>query len=884
MFGQIRKQYLKEINSTAYMYEHISGIELIYIQNTDENKAFSITFKTPPFDNTGVFHILEHCVLCGSKGYASSDPFNDLSKYYLYSYLNAITFPDKTMYPIASYNDKAFLNSVKVYLDAVFNPLIEENELIFLQEGWRYENGIYNGIVYNEMKAAYSDVYKEMEFFTMQELFRDTKYKYSAAGRSEHIVKLTYEKFLQTYKEYYKPSNAYLYLYGNLDIEEMQNIIHREYLKYYTCYEPMTKIRNDIQAPIEINKKYYSVTTKDTYVTIAYVVDTIENTKLMEVMSILNDILLSQQSGVINSGLQDLCEEVVGEFYRDILQPIFRITIKNPTVSTEFLKSRIHEILDNLVKSGIERKTIQACLNKKIFEYKEEDYGYRPRGLGYSFNIVDHWINGFDPFLNFNKISILEEMQKEEALFEKTIEKYIYNNNHYCCILVEPRKNIPKLLLENIKNETNVVKYKEIEKNIIFVETKSDLVYIKFMFKTDSVSEDKLPYIGVLVNLMGKLETTKLKHDELSSEIDYYIGRFAVDFHCYTRNDSAVFRPVVEIAVRILKPNLERGLHILEDILNYTKFANKTRIKHILKELSSSYKKSFVTDGDKHGVSRAKSYVSNASRYEQCVRGMDMYYFLESILSDFDRSWPKFQKNLSDIYELIFTQQNLLISTNEYTEQITNFENRLKKDYRRTGMNFNASTDMQLQHGNEAFITYSELLYNIKVVSFDRRIYSSQMSVLSGIINSNYLMDEVRIKGGAYGCHNVIDRDGICYFYSYRDPNLERTINVYDSVVKYIEQLTLTEDELRQYVIGAINKYDRFLHPYNGMEVATMRYMSAITPEIVKEDREKILSMKVEDLSNCANIFKGTEGRICVFGNKKSIVDARHMFNKMNYY
>ena len=412
MFEQIRKQYLKEINSTAHMYKHQSGAELMYIENTDPNKAFSITFKTPPFDNTGVFHILEHCVLCGSKGYNSTDPFNDLSKYYLYNYLNAITFPDKTMYPISSYNDKAFLNSVKVYLDAVFNPRIEENELIFLQEGWRYEDGKYNGIVYNEMKEAYSDIHKQIEFFVMQELFKDTKYKYSSAGRAEHIVNLTYENFLKTYKDYYKPSNAYIYLYGNLNINEMQNMIHEEYLKDYTEYTHVNMAKDEIQTPVETYKKYYSTNTKDTYATICYVIDTIENVKLMEAMSLLIEILISQQYGSIRLALQDLCEEVTGDFYKDISQPIFSITVKNPTVCIKTIKKKIYETLGNLSRSGIEKKIVQSVVNKKIFAYKEEDYGYRPKGLAYNFSTIDHWINNYDPLLNFGKIWVTKLLQK----------------------------------------------------------------------------------------------------------------------------------------------------------------------------------------------------------------------------------------------------------------------------------------------------------------------------------------------------------------------------------------------------------------------------------------------------------------------------------------
>ena len=462
-------------------------------------------------------------------------------------------------------------------------------------------------------------------------------------------------------------------------------------------------------------------------------------------------------------------------------------------------------------------------------------------------------------------------------MLEKIIEKYILENHHCCSLTVEPQKTIPKLHISDIQNEANIVKYEEIKKDIILVESESDITYVKLMFKTDVVSEDKLQYVGILIYLLGKLETEKLGQDELLREIDYYIGRFDVFFCCYAKSDD-IFSPVIDITIRVLKSNLEKALNIVENIINYTKFGDASKIKHLLKNLSSSYKKSFVTNGDKYAISRAKSYVSAASNYDQRVQGMDMYYFLENILLNFDSTWESFKESMESIFADIFTEQNLIISTNQNDKKILNFAKKLRKS-NKTKMNFN----IQAQYKNEAFITNSELLCNVKVIRFDSKIYTGQMAVLSGIINSTYLMNEVRIKGGAYGCHNVIDREGICYFYSYRDPNLKKTMDVYDGVAKYVNELVLTEEKLREYTIGAINKYDRLIHPYNRIESATKGYMSELTPGTIKREREKILLTNTKNFSNCANVFNSKESNICVFGSEKLILKTNITLERINY-
>ena len=406
----LREKNVKELNSTAYFLEHIkSGARLFLLSNDDENKVFSIGFRTPPSDSTGVPHILEHSVLCGSKKFPVKDPFVELVKGSMNTFLNAMTYPDKTVYPVASTNDKDFQNLMDVYLDAVLNPNIYKEPKIFMQEGWHYEleseDGVltYNGVVYNEMKGAFSSPESVLERYTQKVLFPDTCYGYESGGDPKDVPKLTYEAFLDFHRTYYHPSNSYIYLYGDMDMAEKLEWLDREYLGCYDRLEVDSRIH--MQKPFEAPKHEeitYSVTEEEdeengAYLSISDVVGTDLDPKLYVAFQILEYTLIEAPGAPLKQALLDagIGQDIFGGYDSGILQPYFSVIAKGAKAEQkgEFL-AVVKGTLGKLADEGINRKSLLAGMNYSEFKYREADYGTTPKGLMYGLQSLDSWLYG----------------------------------------------------------------------------------------------------------------------------------------------------------------------------------------------------------------------------------------------------------------------------------------------------------------------------------------------------------------------------------------------------------------------------------------------------------------------------------------------------------
>ncbi|MFZ7130927.1 MAG: insulinase family protein [Eubacteriales bacterium] len=465
-FQLIEERDLKEINSKGLLFQHQqTGARLFYITNDDDNKVFSISFRTPPEDSTGLPHILEHSVLCGSQRYPIKEPFVELIKGSLNTFLNAMTFPDKTMYPIASENDKDFMNLMDVYLDAVFYPNIHNDKSIFLQEGWHYhledekDDIQYVGVVYNEMKGAFSNPDEVVNRKIQESLFPDTPYGKESGGDPDNITELSYEQFIEFHKKYYHPSNSYIYLYGNGNVLEHLAYIHENYLSQYE------KISVDSTIPIQQGftegkecKFDYPVSKNEsiedkTYLAMNFVTGVSTDGQLHLSMEILTHILLNSPSAPLKKALLEaqLGKDVTGSFEGGILQPVINIIIKN---SNENQKEKFHEVVMNtlkdLVKKGISRDQIQAAINITEFRLKEADYGSYPKGLIYGINIMDSWLYDGDPTIHLYYEEYLSYIKNslKDGYFENLIQKYLLDNQHRSLLVLSPKQG----LVDEIEN------------------------------------------------------------------------------------------------------------------------------------------------------------------------------------------------------------------------------------------------------------------------------------------------------------------------------------------------------------------------------------------------------------------------------------------------
>lgn len=457
----IKETTLGDIHSKGYLLCHKkSGARVMLIENDDENKVFNIAFRTPPADSTGVAHILEHSVLCGSKHFPLKDPFVELVKGSLNTFLNAMTFPDKTMYPVASCNDQDFQNLMHVYLDAVFFPNIYEKEEIFRQEGWSYQIEAadqpltYNGVVYNEMKGVFSSSDELLEREAMNVLFPDTPYGVESGGDPQCIPDLTYEEFLNFHRKYYHPSNSYIYLYGNMDMEEKLQFIDREYLSAFDAKEIHSEI--PLQKAFEKRKDvefFYPVLENEslsdnTYLSFHTVIGNSLDTELSVAFQVLDYALLSAPGAPLKQALLDagIGKDVYGSYDDGIYQPTFTLVAKNANKEDkEKFRQVIDEALEKIVREGIPPKSLEAGINFMEFRFREADYSSYPKGLMYGLDVFGSWL--YDDNMPFNEVMLLDIFDKlkkevQTGYFEKLVQTWLIDNSHAVYMTLSPKRGM----------------------------------------------------------------------------------------------------------------------------------------------------------------------------------------------------------------------------------------------------------------------------------------------------------------------------------------------------------------------------------------------------------------------------------------------------------
>ncbi len=475
------QRYVKEVNSESYILEHKkSGARLFLLSNEDDNKVFSIGFRTPPSDSTGVPHILEHSVLCGSEKFPAKDPFVELVKGSLNTFLNAMTYPDKTVYPVASTNDKDFQNLMDVYMDAVLNPNIYREEKIFKQEGWHYELEseddplTYNGVVYNEMKGAFSSPESVLERFTQEVLFPDVCYGFESGGAPKEIPQLTYKDFLAFHKRYYHPANSFIYLYGDMDMVQKLEWLDKEYLSKYDRQDEAAQVDSKIllQKPFDQPKEaetFYSITEEEdgeagVYLSISNVVGTDLDPKLYLAFQILEYTLIDAPGAPLKQALLDagIGGDILGGYDSGILQPYFSVVAKDARAEQkgEFL-AVVKGTLRKLSDQGINKKSLLAGMNFYEFRYREADYGNYPKGLMYGLLSMDSWLYDGDPRMHLEYEETFAYLKEalEEGYFEKLIRDYLLDNPFEAVIVVKPEKNLTAK--EDARVAQKLAEYKE---------------------------------------------------------------------------------------------------------------------------------------------------------------------------------------------------------------------------------------------------------------------------------------------------------------------------------------------------------------------------------------------------------------------------------------
>jgi len=951
------KKWIEDIHSTVMIFKHVkSGAKLIYLQNEDENKVFSISFRTPVHDNTGVNHIIEHSVLCGSKEYPVKDPFLIMAKQSLNTYINAITGPDFTMYPVASKNEKDFNNLMSVYLDAVFYPNISKDPRILKQEGWHYEINRetgelnYNGVVYNEMKGNYSSPQVILSNTINQSLFKNSSYSYESGGNPDNIPELTYDKFIETYKKYYVPSNSSIYLYGKLDIENTLKFMNDNYL----CNLPKGVVDSEIklQKPFErkVEKTGVYPIAKDadtanmTYLSSNYMIDKVTDVETVLGFQILQAILLNTEASPLRKALLDsgIGANVCASFNMSTQQPIFSIIANNANESEKYkFKDIVDDALKQVVKEGFDEELINSVFTAVEFNLHTQNSDAN-RGLNYMYTAINSWNYDASPTEYLVITPTLNKIKSKisHGYFEKLIQKYLLENEHNSLVILKPsnglnekkEENLKKKLaayraslsdieLAKIKKDTDELKKwqdaEDSKENLSKIPTllRSDLnskaeeiptiekleegikvlshpiftdgiTYSNLYFDSSKVPQDKILYLKLLADVLRNVNTEKYDLMQLSNKIMKYTGGISFTSTAFkSSTDGNAYAPKMNISVNAINSTLPKALELLEEIINHSKFDDKSHMKDLIKMLKVNYESMFVNQSNILAIERTLSYLSDSGKYND-LNYLPYYNFICDLNLNFDAKFDEMTKNLNEVKEIVFNKEGLVVSYTgdekyyaDFVESLNSFGGKIKdKKFPKQEYKFDFSNK------NEAFVIPSQVQYVVKAGSFKKAgyNYNGKMKVLENILNNNYLWQELRVKGGAYGGAMSFTKNEVI-FYSYRDPNLKETLNTFDGVVNFLKNFKVDEKEMTNYIIGTIGSMDYLASPYDKGIIGDNMFFSNTTQEDTQKLRDEVLSTTGEDIRNFADVLAAVikQNLHCTVGGETKINENSVLFDRI---
>ena len=722
---------IQEIKSKAHIFLHEkTGAQLLYLKNDDPDKVFSVGFKTPPKDSTGVPHIVEHCVLSGSRKYKTKEPFMDMVKGSLKTFINAMTFSDKTIYPVASKNHKDFENLMDVYLDSVFFPMIYEDKTIFMQEGWHYSISEkeaplkYNGVVYNEMRGAYSQPMTHLREHIGAALFPDNTYRYSSGGNPDEIYKLSYEDFTNFHKTYYQPSNAYFYLYGDGDVDSHLMKINNEYLSQFSNAPVDAHI--ELQKPFDAPKTVegtYAVSESEnldqkTFLSVSYVLGESESFENQLIGDILKEILVSAEGAPLKEAL---LEKGIGQ---DILcsvsggKQVYLSVIAKDAHADQgpVFKEVVESTLKKMMADKIDQDLLASALN--VVEYDLKDIGTPTKGIIYYISALSSWLYGghATATLSYNKTLEALRGKMNIGYYEGLIETLLLNNSHSAFVTLNPekglnekksqaleehlkayknslseseiealiseneilkkkqltpdseeaRKTMPKINIKDVNKASEIIPVKIVENNVykLFKHElfTNDILYMELLFDTRMVSKDQISFLPLLGEVLGKMNLENMSYADLNNKIYKETGGLNFTTRNYAYVDGSGFEPKMVVSGKVVKKHIPELMSLSAKLLTETVFKDEKRLKDLLQQHQSRIAMAIDNRGDQFASARVCSYFSNSSAYSELTRGFSYYWFISDLVKHFDEKKGMIIKTLEALYGQIFNQQNLIVS------------------------------------------------------------------------------------------------------------------------------------------------------------------------------------------------------------------------------
>jgi Zn-dependent M16 (insulinase) family peptidase len=943
---------IAEIASTARLYRHCkTGAELLSLINSDENKVFGVTFRTPPSDSTGVAHILEHSVLCGTRNYPVKDPFAELAKSSLNTFLNAMTYPDKTTYPTASTNLQDFYNLIDVYLDSVFHPRLARET--FLQQGWHYEieaaqgEMTYKGVVFNEMKGGYASPDSVLATWSQLSLYPDNTYGVDSGGDPKHILDLSYEGLQSFYRRYYHPSNARLYFYGDDDpdvrLRKLDAVLSEfDRLEVDSC----VGLQPRFQAPRRLSRTFAAGEgdeARRAMVTVNWMLDEIGDTEADLALRILNHILIGTPASPLRKALLEsgLGEHLAGGgIDQDLRQAMFSTGLKGMAAAdSPKVEALILDTLKLLVEQGIAGATLEASLNTIEFGLREQNTGGFPRGLALMLQTMRPWLHGFDPLAPLAFEAPLHSLKRRlaagERVFEDLIERHFVANRHRTTVVLEPDPGqaaredseerarlarertamtagevegliaattalrrqaetpdshaalatIPTLRLADIDRSVRAVP----TKHAVIAGTRvlthelatNGIVYLDVGFDLSQLPGDLLPWVELFAAAL--LETGAGRRDfvTLTQDIGRMTGGIRKSAFALAERGADRAHCWLFLRSKATPARAADLVGLLHDVLVHPRLDSRERIHQLLLEQKAAMEARVVPAGSYMARLRLASTLHQSGLAEERMFGVSHLEFLRDLAGRGEAALPTIAATLARMRATLVNRATMLVNVTADEAGLKGLEPHLINLLQALPTASAVQSTWQPIHRpqGEGLTIPAKVNYVVKGASLAQLGYTPNgaTQVVKSYLDINWLWHKVRVQGGAYGGGCIFDRRATLFaFYSYRDPNLLETLNVFDGTPDFLRTADITPSELERCIIGTIGEIDPYRLPdAKGFE-AMQRHLVGDTDTVRQRVREEVLSTTIADVRAFAEAAADVarQGRVVVIGSKASIESA----------
>ena len=938
---------LAELSGCAYVMRHdATGARALWLACADVNKAFAISFKTPPADDTGVFHILEHSVLCGSDRYPVKEPFVNLLKTSMQTFLNALTFPDKTMYPVASTNTADLENLMSVYLDAVLHPAIWHRRRIFEQEGWHLEAAedgtlSYNGVVLNEMKGALSDPDDVLYQALTRALFPDTCYRFESGGNPRAIPTLTYEGFLDNHARHYAPGNAYVFLYGDLDADRELSLVD-EALRGAAERGAGAPNELALQAPVRAERREVRMATapSNSEVGLSYVIGTAADRTRVLAVDVLLDALCGSNEAPLKRRVLDagLADDFSATLIDGVLQPQAMFTLRGLREGAgEKFRALVEATCAELADSGIPRDKLEASLAQAEFNLREGDWGGYPDGVALAMQAMSSWLYDDERPVDYLRYEdALAELKRglDEGLFERLLRELVCESAHCAEVELVPveagdadeeaaelerlRASMDEGDLEAVRAEVDALRAEqeapdspealatlprlrlsdigpapaepaalEVAAPLPCIGHELDthgIDYVYHYFDLRCLDYEELPYAGVLTELLGRLATARRSASELDTLVETKLGGLDFFVETHTRDDDLSFAaPALVVGASALSEKADALCELPAEVWGETDFGDLARIRDILTQRRVALEQYYLSSGHAAALGRTSTYFSAAALVSGAMGGLDYYLFLRDLLDHWDERAADLSERLAGLARRIFTADAVTVSFTGPAADRERFWERGGTLGLPAGEGEKRLVVPTPAPRREAFVIPSDVAYVARASAPSAADAGSvgTWQVATRALSYDYLWNEVRVKGGAYGVGFKRSTEGLRQFWSYRDPSVDATLARYDGAAAWLAGWQGDADELGGYVVATVAAHDAPVKPRQLARRQDVARFNARPDGWRDQVRAQELATTADDLRALAAALADAEAPsgICVFGGRDAVEESGVSFD-----